>query len=1054
MNDAKQRAFVSRKCPEIFHSIEHANDIWLPDPFDVASIHREARETFGRLVEQALGGRVSSGRILVIRGEAGSGKTHLMRAFRNMVHADGNAFFAYMQMTTTSMNYERYVLHNLIDSLQQPYHPEERRTSLQVLSDRLTELLPQSRIAALREAESGPEAAPIVFELSDRLVDRNDLPVVDLDFVRALLFLQVGRPSITTKVNKYLRAEELSEFDRQTLGGIAPLHAEDAPLEQAMNLARLIRTPLDRALVVCVDQLEDVFNLEASRERFPRAMSAITSLAELPSVVVVVSCLEQFYVQLRESLTISTVHRLEQDPPPITLGGMRTRDEAKAMIARRLDRLWAETGVPSDGESLEPFPPHFLDVVEGQHSRAILHACLWFRTAAIEQGAIPSSENARVVEPEERPESPAETSLGQAWNDLRTASQEVPEDETERRDLLVSVLPLVAEELGAPSPLVADMPGDANALTLRAPWFPPTYVAVTEASPQGGRLLRQMEVAQAAAKGANIVLLRTDAFAKTPSAKTAQTLGKIVAAGGRGVQVSDADWRHMVAFQHFHREHGHVPGYTSFRRDQRPLLRLKVLEEILDLERLDLVSSPPSEAPSQVPSDVAGEHEAAAGGAVAEPPTGPGEPMVAASSPFSVDQPIELGITQGRRPAPVTLDVDLFRRHAAFLGSTGSGKTTAAMTVIEQLLARGIPAILVDRKGDLCGYGLPRVWTDPLSDPRRAALRDRLAATVDVQIYTPGAPGGRNLGVPLMPADVTTLPEDERETVARIAAEGLAGMMSYRTSQAHQGGRVAIAKAIVYLASVGETPTLQSIIELLREPDDEFVASLNTLARFCEHTVTDLEILKAQKSVLLGTDQELLDVGAMLAPRRAGRVPLTILSTKFLGSESDVQFWVAQLLVNVNRWLDQNPRGSLQGVVMLDEADLYLPAIGKPVSKKPVEDLLRRARSKGLGVFLATQSPGDLDYRCRDNIVSWLVGLVSQKTALAKLEPMFNGTHIDTSRLAGQTVGEFHFLHEGRVQAIKVHMNAVPLPSQVADEEILELSRTLGARPRGRAPRA
>jgi hypothetical protein len=38
-------------------------------------------------------------------------------------------------------------------------------------------------------------------------------------------------------------------------------------------------------------------------------------------------------------------------------------------------------------------------------------------------------------------------------------------------------------------------------------------------------------------------------------------------------------------------------------------------------------------------------------------------------------------------------------------------------------------------------------------------------------------------------------------------------------------------------------------------------------------------------------------------------------------------------------------------------------------------------------VFLATQSPGDLDYKCRDNIVSWLVGLISDQTALKKLEP-------------------------------------------------------------------
>jgi len=1041
MNDAKHQAFVSRKCPEIFHSVEHSSDIWFPDPFDVPTIHQEARETFGRLVEQALSGRVTSGRILVIRGEAGAGKTHLMRAFRNMVHADSSAFFAYMQMTTTSQNYERYILHNLIDSLQQPYHPQERRTSLQVLSNRLTELLPRRRVADLRDAESGPEAAPIVFELADRLVDRNDLPPVDLDFVRALLFLQVGRPSIATKVNKYLRAEELSDYDHETLGGIAPLHAEYAPLEQAKNLARLIRTPLDRALVVCLDQLEDMYHLEASKERFQRAMSAVTSLAELPSVVVVVSCLEHFYEEVTQYLSTSTMHRLEQDPPPLTLKGMRTRGEAEAMITRRLERLWEETETASDGESIAPFPARFLDTVEGHHSRAILTACLRFRTAAIERGSIPPVEEITVA-PKAVVAAPVVTNLSQAWNDLRTAPQEVPEGETERRDLLLSVLPQVADELGAPSPLRVAEGGVPNALTLHAPWFAPTYVAVTEAGTRGGRLLRQMQAAQAdAEKKASIVLLRTDAFAKTPTAKTAKTLGKIVASGGRGIVVSDADWRHLVAFHRFHQAHGQDSDYAGFRRSDRPLLGLKVLDEILALDRLEPFADAPGATAGDAPA-AATDHAPAAGHAAA---VGDAGQTASVSSPTSredlLEGPVALGTTQGRRPSPVAVDVDEFRRHAAFLGSTGSGKTTAAMTVVEQLLARRIPAILVDRKGDLCGYGLPRVWTDPLDDPRRAAIRDRLASMVDVQIYTPGAPRGRNLGVPLVPADLLALPEDEREAVARTAAEGLAGMMGYRGTQAHQGGRVAIAKAIGYLASLGEVPTLQSIIELLQEPDDEFIGSLNMLARFCDRTVTDLAILREQKSVLLGADHEVLDVGSMLGTRGDGRVPLTIISTKFLVSESDVQFWVAQLLVNISRWLNMNPSGHLQGVVMLDEADLYLPATSQPVSKKPVEDLLRRARSKGLGVFLATQSPGDLDYRCRDNIVSWLVGLIAQKTALNKLEPMFNDSHADSSRLASQKVGEFHFLHEGQVQAIKVHMNAVPLPSQIADEEILELAR-------------
>lgn len=1035
--EPKEEAFVSRKCPEIFHSIEHTNDIWLPDPFDVPFIHTEARDTFAHLVEQALVGDIQSGRILVIRGEAGSGKTHLMRAFRNTVHEDGSAFFAYMQMTTSSQNYERYMLQNLIDSLQQPYRALERKTSLQVLSDRLVENLPQKRVRELRESHSGIEAAPIVNELADRLIDRNDLPPVDPDLVRALLFLQVESPSVTTKVNKYLRAESLSEYDRNALGGIATLHADDAPLRHVMNLAKLIRAPLNRALVVCVDQLEDMFNLDASRERFPRAMSAVTSIAELPSVVVVVSCLEQFYVQVKQHLSSSTVHRLEQDPQPMVLSGMRTREEARAMIAQRLGRLWEECDLPAESHSIAPFPDGFLDQVERQQTRAILAECLKFRMRAIEHGTIPPLERTPSVQPP--PPEPENIGLIQAWNDLRTAPQEVPEEESERRDLLRDVLLLASGELGADEPLTVTVPKESNALVLEAPWLKAVHVAVTESSSRGGGLLRQMESAQKASSGRTLVLVRSDAFAKTAKSNTMSLLGKIVAKGGRGVVVSDADWRHFVAFRRFHADHRNAAGYSHFRRSERPLFSLKAIQDIYDGSALENALQAARAARSPEPSTFPAAQLDREQTGHATPERGHSGSNFAATESLAAS--LDLGVTHGTRTVPVIVDPQDMKRHAAFLGSTGSGKTTAAMMVIEQLLARKLPAILIDRKGDLCGYGLPEVWTSALDDPERASLRARLHSSIDVELYTPGAPRGRNLTVPLVTNDLRDLSQEERESMARTAGDGLAAMMSYGSSQAHQGSKVAIAKAINYLASAGEVPRLESISELLANPEDEFVADLGTLAKFCERAVIDLDILRANKAVLLGGDGEVLDIERFLRPRPDGRVPLTIISTKFLSSESDVQFWVAQLLVHLNRWLDKHPSSALQGVIMLDEADLYLPATRTPVSKKPVEDLLRRARSKGLGVFLATQSPGDLDYKCRDNIVTWLVGLVAQETALKKLEPMFRDTHLDLNRLASQKVGEFHLIKEGNVRSVKTRMNAVPLPSQVPDEEILRLAR-------------
>src|SRR5690606_14112149 len=144
MADRWLQAFLSRQAPEVFHSVEHSQDIWREDPFDVPEIHRQAREVFERLVEQAASTTIDSGRVLLLRGEAGSGKTHLLRAFRNYVHREDRAFFAYMQMTSSAVAYDRYVLQKLVESLDQPYClPARRDTSLRMLSNAMTHLLPR-----------------------------------------------------------------------------------------------------------------------------------------------------------------------------------------------------------------------------------------------------------------------------------------------------------------------------------------------------------------------------------------------------------------------------------------------------------------------------------------------------------------------------------------------------------------------------------------------------------------------------------------------------------------------------------------------------------------------------------------------------------------------------------------------------------------------------------------------------------------------------------------------------------------------------------------------
>ncbi len=207
----------------------------------------------------------------------------------------------------------------------------------------------------------------------------------------------------------------------------------------------------------------------------------------------------------------------------------------------------------------------------------------------------------------------------------------------------------------------------------------------------------------------------------------------------------------------------------------------------------------------------------------------------------------------------------------------------------------------------------------------------------------------------------------------------------------------------------------------------------------------DLLTLWFHHQHLLGAEQaEALDVDALLGRgefAHKGKTRLSIISTRFLGGQATIDFWIAQLLLPASRWLGKRPKGELHAVFLFDEADQYLPAQRQPATKAPMENLLKRARSAGVGLLLASQSPGDFDYRCRDTISTWLVGKDKETTALNKLKPMFAGSPIDVaSKLPVQATGQFHLLHEKEICGLRSPPSLITT-EQLPDERILELAR-------------
>ena len=336
--------------------------------------------------------------------------------------------------------------------------------------------------------------------------------------------------------------------------------------------------------------------------------------------------------------------------------------------------------------------------------------------------------------------------------------------------------------------------------------------------------------------------------------------------------------------------------------------------------------------------------------------------------------------------------------------------------------------------------------------PRRGAqaLRDKL----DVALFTPGEPNGRPLALPVVPPGFDQLPEADRERFAQYAAAGLGSMIGFKSSDADKGQRAILAKAIETVAAVpGAAITVPALRDVIEQQDD---ALLNAIGgsypdKYYKNLAQRLLTLELNNKQLL-TGSERLDVDALLGTgphARPGRVRLSVISTRFLGDAAKVDFWVSQLLVAVSRWCAKSPQPRLQAVFLFDEADLYLPAGTKqPATKAPMEDLLKRARSAGVGVFLATQSPGDFDYKCKENVRTWLIGRVKEPRAIEKLKPMLAAAKGNvTDKLAGQATGEFYLVRESSVTAVRSDESFMRT-EQLPENQIAELAPAFPVRRR------
>jgi Cdc6-like AAA superfamily ATPase len=998
------------------------------------------------------------GHTLLVLGASGTGKTHLMRALRTQVHAQRLGYVGYLQLTADVDDPGRHVLRSLIDSLEQPYDaPSLAESCLMYLSDGLVEgrdAISPDDLERLRTADlSDDQLEELVGRLVDRVVCSDGLARLENDLVQALLLLQRRDPALQRRIVRFLRGEALNQYDRKRLGGLAPRDRPEDPLRTIKDLATVMHELQLAALVLVVDQLEDAVTDGQNVARLQRALDTLRAIADaVPSSVVVISCLQDVYDGVKGKLSQTLLDRLTRNEVQLTT--TRQPDEIEQMLIRRLEYLYSFFDVAwREDDPLYPFTPAQIQAVSTLRTRDCLGKFREYHGACIAaRSVVPVGEAARSIaaagdtaapagqRPSEPPPSPPD--LERLWSEAQ-ATAAAPAEDDEILATVADALRGAAIERGVELDVRHAALGVLPHLIVEGKTLPRRIVAVCNNPPQRGSFGAQLANLRIVASKASAVpiALRSGDFKFQPKTKMAQYVGTHLAEGGLAVPLSEAHLRTAVAAHKL--STGNPNGLMAWRRSRRPLGELAFIRQILELDRDHVVEGPASAAT-----------EPAAGTPSADPASSPVPPPGRSSQPATPEPPprgkhdsgpitvpdhaVRLGVVDSLRAEPILLPLDDLKTHVAFLGSTGSGKTTAALSVVEQLLERDVSVVLVDRKGDLARYASEAWWSDGAAPEAERARKLALRKRIDVALFTPGNSHGRPLRLPLVPS-LAEVKSQEREQLARYAAEGLGTMMGYGKSQTHRA-KTSVLQCAIMLHGDERDITLDLLRETISRPDPELLNAVGALQRHFASLSEDLQTLRIQRGSLLSGDGEPLDLAALLPPPRAGRTKLSIINTSALTEVPLLQFWISRLLIELSRLGRKRPSATLQAVAFFDEADTYVPATSSPPTKDPMFDLLRRSRSTGIGVLLATQNPADFDYKARDNINTWLLGKITQDRATEKMRNLI-GSYPDVGpRLASQRTGSFFLLTGTTKRELKADRSLMETVQQ-GEAEVIELAR-------------
>ena len=363
--------------------------------------------------------------------------------------------------------------------------------------------------------------------------------------------------------------------------------------------------------------------------------------------------------------------------------------------------------------------------------------------------------------------------------------------------------------------------------------------------------------------------------------------------------------------------------------------------------------------------------------------------------------------------------------HAICVGMTGSGKTGLCVDLLEEAALDGIPALIIDPKGDMTNLLLhfPELrpedfqpWVNP-DDARRKGFSveaysaqqaelwrnglaqwgqssdrvARLKEAVDRVIYTPGSEAGRPVSI-LQSFRAPALSWDEEAELLRERIQGLVSgllaLVGIDADPVRSREHILLASILEHYWRRGEDADIARLILAIQTPPISKLGVFDIESFFPSKDrfglAMELNNILASPSFQSWLTGSPMDIPRFLtAPN--GKPRHSIFYIAHL-SDAERMFFVSMLLNQVIGWMrTQAGTTSLRAIVYMDEIFGFLPPVANPPSKKPFMTLLKQARAFGVGAVLATQNPIDLDYKALTNTGTWLIGRLQTEQDVARV---------------------------------------------------------------------